>query len=356
MEKTEPENSELEALRSELQEEKREFAVPGSKKSKLAVATRALRHRNFQLFFSGQLISLVGTWMDTVAESWLVYRLTGSPLLLGTVAFCNQIPVFLCAPIGGIVADRYNRHRIIIATQALSMVVAFILAVLTLTHRVQVWQIMVLAAAGGVVNAFDIPARQAFLIEMVGREDLLNAIALNSSMFNGARIIGPAVAGIVVAAVGEGWCFMANSLSYIAVITGLLLMKLPARVERMRETSPLEEIVNGFKFVKNAAPIRDHSADARPGQPGRNALRRADAGVRGADPAWRCQGARNPDGGDRRRRAARGGESRGACRGERAGQADCILRRRLWHGAHRLFVLPRRSGFRRCCSSRSDSA
>ena len=256
MEKTEPANSELEALRSELQEEKREFAVPGSKKSKLAVATRALRHRNFQLFFSGQLISLVGTWMDTVAESWLVYRLTGSALLLGTVAFCNQIPVFLFASIGGIVADRYNRHRIIIATQALSMVVAFILAVLTLTHRVQVWHIMVLAVAGGIINAFDIPARQSFLIEMVGREDLLNAIALNSSMFNGARIIGPAVAGIVVAAVGEGWCFMANSLSYIAVITGLVLMKLPPREKRERETSPLEEIIDGFKFVKNATPIR----------------------------------------------------------------------------------------------------
>jgi MFS family permease len=256
MAKTEPANSELEALQSELQEEKREFAVPGSRKSKFAVATRALRHHNFQLFFAGQLISLVGTWMDTVAESWLVYRLTGSALLLGTVAFCNQIPVFLCAPIGGIVADRYNRHRIIIATQTLSMVVAFVLAVLTLTHRVQVWQIMALAAAGGVVNAFDIPARQAFLIDMVGREDLLNAIALNSSMFNGARIVGPAVAGIVVAAVGEGWCFMANSASYIAVITGLLMMKLPRRQFQERETSPFEDIVNGFKFVKNTAPIR----------------------------------------------------------------------------------------------------
>jgi MFS family permease len=219
-------DSELEAVRSELREEAREFAAPGSQRSKLAVATRALRHRNFQLFFSGQLISLVGTWMDTVAESWLVYRLTGSALLLGTVAFCSQIPVFLCAPIGGIVADRHNRRRIIIATQVGSMIVAFLLAVLTLTHRVQVWHVMVLAAAGGIINSFDIPARQAFLIDMVGREDLLNAIALNSSMFNGARIIGPAIAGIVVAAVGEGWCFMANSLSYIAVITGLLLMKL----------------------------------------------------------------------------------------------------------------------------------
>ncbi len=256
MAKTETADSDADALRSELLEEKRELVAPASKKSKLAVATRALRHRNFQLFFSGQLISLIGTWMDTVAESWLVYRLTGSALLLGTVAFCSQIPVFLCAPIGGIVADRHNRHRIIIATQALSMVVAFVLAVLTLTHRVQVWQIMVLAACGGVINAFDIPARQAFLIDMVGREDLLNAIALNSSMFNGARIIGPAVAGVVVAAVGEGWCFMANSVSYIAVITGLLLMKLAPRQERERETSPLEDIVNGFTFVKNTAPIR----------------------------------------------------------------------------------------------------
>ncbi len=221
--------SEAEAIRAELQEEKIEFAAPASRRSKLAVAVRALRHRNFQLFFSGQLISLIGTWMDTVAESWLVYRLTGSALKLGTVAFCSQIPVFLFAPIGGIVADRLNRHKIIIATQATSMVLAFILAVLTLTHRVQVWHVMVLAALLGVVNAFDIPARQAFLIDMVGREDLLNAIALNSSMFNGARIIGPAVAGVVVAAVGEGWCFMANSLSYIAVITGLLMMKLEKR-------------------------------------------------------------------------------------------------------------------------------
>ena len=256
MPKSESVDSEFSALRSELQEEARELAVPGSKRSKLAVATRALRHRNFQLFFAGQLISLIGTWMDTVAESWLVYRLTGSSLLLGTVAFCSQIPVFLVAPVGGIVADRYNRHRIIIATQSLSMVVAFILGALTLSHRVQVWQIMVLAACGGVINAFDIPARQAFLIEMVGREDLLNAIALNSSMFNGARIIGPAIAGIVVAAVGEGWCFMANSASYIAVITGLLLMKLAPRQERGRHTSPTEDIINGFNFVKNTAPVR----------------------------------------------------------------------------------------------------
>ncbi len=185
---------------------------------------RALRHRNFQLFFSGQLISLVGTWMDNIAEAWLVYRLTGSSLLLGTVAFAGQIPVFLLAPIGGMVADRWNRHRVVIATQAISMVLAGILAFLTLTHRVTVWEVMVLAALMGAVNAFDIPARQAFLVDMVGREDLMNAIALNSSMFNGARMIGPSIAGILVASIGEGWCFAANSISYIAVIAGLLLM------------------------------------------------------------------------------------------------------------------------------------
>lgn len=217
---------------------------------------RALRHRNFQLFFSGQLISLIGTWMDNIAEAWLVYRLTGSSLLLGTVAFAGQIPVFLLAPIGGMVADRWNRQRVVIATQASSMVLAGILAVLTLTGRVKVWEVVVLAALMGAVNAFDIPARQAFLVDMVGREDLMNAIALNSSMFNGARVIGPSIAGILVASIGEGWCFAANSISYIAVIVGLLLMHVNrAPVETLR-VSPFEHIVEGFRFVWNTGPIR----------------------------------------------------------------------------------------------------
>ncbi|PYX96393.1 MAG: MFS transporter, partial [Acidobacteria bacterium] len=155
--------------------------------SRWQIAMRALRHRNFQLFFSGQLISLIGTWMQTVAQSWLVYRLTGSSLKLGLVGFASQIPVFIMAPVGGTAADRFNRHRVIIATQAISMVLALILAGLTLSHEVQVPHILILAALLGLVNAFDIPARQAFLVEMVGREDLMNAIALNSSMFNGAR-------------------------------------------------------------------------------------------------------------------------------------------------------------------------
>src|SRR5271154_3057883 len=164
-------------------------AASGSaNRSRFQDMIRSLKHRNFQLFFSGQLISLVGTWMDTVAEAWLVYRLTGSSLLLGTGTFAGPIPVFFLAPLSGMVADRFNRRKIVIATQASSMVIAFILAILTLTKHVTVMQVIVLAALMGVVNAFDIPARQSFLVEMVGREDMMNAIALNSSMFNGARI------------------------------------------------------------------------------------------------------------------------------------------------------------------------
>lgn len=222
----------------------------------LRTTLRALRHRNFQLFFGGQLISLVGTWMQNIAQDWLVYRLTGSSLLLGTVAFVSQIPIFLLAPVAGIVADRYNRHRIVIATQTASMMLALTLATLTLTGRIRIWEIMVLASLLGVVNAFDIPARQAFLIEMVGREDLLNAIALNSSMFNSARIIGPAIAGIVVASVGEGWCFFANGISYIAVITGLLMMRLNKRTELQRHGSALENMIEGFRFARHTGPVR----------------------------------------------------------------------------------------------------
>lgn len=218
-------------------------------------AGRALRHRNFQLFFSGQLISLIGTWMQTVAQSWLVYKLTGSGLLLGSVGFASQIPVFLVAPIGGITADRMNRQRVVIATQTASMILAFILAALTLTHRITVPEIFVLAALLGVVNAFDIPGRQSFLVDMVGREDLMNAIALNSSMFNAARVIGPAVAGVLVARLGEGWCFFVNGVSYIAVIIGLLLMNVKSP-PRALGSSPFEHVKEGFRFVNDAAPIR----------------------------------------------------------------------------------------------------
>ena len=226
-----------------------------STRPKLATALRALRHRNFQLFFGGQLISLIGTWMQSVAQAWLVYRLTKSALLLGTVGFASQIPVFLVAPLGGITADRVNRQRLVIATQISSMVLAGILAWLTLSGRVQVWHIFALASLLGVVNAFDIPGRQSFLVDMVGKEDLMNAIALNSSMFNGARVIGPAIAGILVARIGEGWCFAANSISYVAVIVGLWLMHVHS-APRASKHSPIEDIIEGFRWVNHTRVIR----------------------------------------------------------------------------------------------------
>lgn len=225
-------------------------------RSRFRDMVRSLKHRNFQLFFSGQMISLVGTWMDNIAEAWLVYRLTGSSLLLGTVAFAGQIPIFLLGPIGGLVADRFDRRSIIVATQTSSMILAFILAFLTLTKRVTVWEVILLASLMGVVNAFDVPARQSFLVEMVGREDLMNAIALNSSMFNSARVIGPSVAGILVASIGEGWCFFANAVSYIAVIAGLMMMRVQRSSIEEHDASPLEHIMEGFRFVRNTAPIR----------------------------------------------------------------------------------------------------
>ncbi|MGD0569284.1 MAG: MFS transporter [Candidatus Sulfotelmatobacter sp.] len=231
--------------------------VASGRGSRWQAGMRALRHRNFQLFFSGQLISLIGTWMQSVAQSWLVYRLTHSALLLGSVGFASQIPVFLFAPLGGITADRVNRRHVVIATQVGAMVLALILAVLTLSHVVdhRVWLIFVLAALLGVVNAFDIPGRQSFLVEMVGKEDLMNAIALNSSMFNGARVIGPAIAGILLVKIGEGWCFFANGVSYIAVIIGLLMMRVQSPV-RALIASPLEHMMEGFRFVNQTAPIR----------------------------------------------------------------------------------------------------
>lgn len=217
---------------------------------------RSLAHRNYRLFFSGQLVSLIGTWMQNVAQSWLVYRLTGSSLLLGFVGFAGQIPVFLLAPVGGSVADVTNRHRIIVATQTAAMLLAFALAGLTLTGSVRVWHVFVLASLLGLVNAFDIPARQAFLVDMVGKPDLLNAIALNSSMVNGARIVGPAVAGVLVGTVGEGWCFFCNGVSYVAVIAGLLAMRLAPVPRAAREGSALAHVAEGFRYAAHTGPIR----------------------------------------------------------------------------------------------------
>jgi MFS family permease len=229
--------------------------APGETKSRVPAMFRALRSRNYRLFFSGQMISLVGTWMQSVAQAWLVYRLTGSSLLLGLVGFAGQIPVFLLASIGGMVADRTSRYRIIIATQTSAMLLAFVLSALTLLGHIKVWEIMVVASSLGLVNAFDIPARQSFVVEMVGQQDLINAIALNSAMVNGARILGPAVAGVTVAAIGEGWCFFANGVSYIAVLVGLLLMTVTPRV-RGSVRSGFESLVEGFHWVVRTGPIR----------------------------------------------------------------------------------------------------
>ena len=221
----------------------------------LSVTLRALQYRNFRLFFAGQLISLIGTWMQNVAQAWLVYRLTGSPVLLGAAGFASQIPVFLLAPVGGVVADRYSRHRLVIATQTASMLLAFALAALTLSGAVRVWHIFALSALLGVVNSFDIPARQAFIVGLVAKADLMNAIALNSSMFNASRVVGPAIAGILVAGIGEGWCFFANGASYIAVIAGLLLMRVARHEPAAQQGSPLSRMAEGFRFVMEHPPV-----------------------------------------------------------------------------------------------------
>ncbi len=216
---------------------------------------RALRHRNFRLFISGQIISLVGTWMQNVAQSWLVYRLTHSELLLGTTWFCSQIAVFALGPLGGLAADRFSRHKLVILTQSLSMLQAFILAALTLSGRVQVWHVLVLAGFLGTINAFDMPGRQALVIHMTSRDDLINAISLNSAIFNAARVVGPGIAGLVVAAVGEGVCFFLNGVSFLAVIGCLLAMRLP-RFERKTVDSPWSHLVDGFRYAGRHEAVR----------------------------------------------------------------------------------------------------
>ena len=223
---------------------------------KLPTALRAFRHRNYRLFFSGQLISLIGTWMQMIAEAWLVYRLTGSATLLGFAGFAARIPVFLFASVGGSLADKFDRRTILVFTQITAMILAFILAGLTLTNTIQIWHIFVLAALLGFVNAVDMPTRQAFVVDMVAREDMAGTIAMNSSMVNGARIIGPAVAGVLVASVGEGWCFFINAVSYIGVITGLLMMRMEARVAVPSHDSAFSSIIEGFRYVWRTGPIR----------------------------------------------------------------------------------------------------
>jgi MFS family permease len=217
---------------------------------------RSLQHRNFQLFFAGQLVSLIGTWMQSTAQLWLVYRLTKSAALLGVFGFANQLPILLLAWLGGYVGDRYNRHRAVILTQAAAMILAFLLAALTLGGVIRVWEVIGIAFLVGVVNAFDVPIRQAFLVQMVGKEDLPNAIALNSSIFNGARVIGPAIAGFAIAWVGEGWCFFLNGVSFLAVIGALLAMRLARAAHPVQEGSALKKLADGFRFAMKDVPIR----------------------------------------------------------------------------------------------------
>ncbi|MCJ7728053.1 MAG: MFS transporter [Actinobacteria bacterium] len=217
----------------------------------------SLRYRNYRLFFAGQSISLVGTWMQMVAIGWLVYHLTNSALLLGLVGFFSQIPSFVLTPFTGVFVDRWNRHRILVITQTLSMIQAFVLAFLTLTGTINILSIILLSLSLGLINAFDMPARQAFIIEMVEKkEDLPNAIALNSSLVNVARFIGPAVAGLLVAAVGEGLCFLINGISYVAVIIALLAMKINKITKRVNINNIPKEIKEGFKYSFGFAPIR----------------------------------------------------------------------------------------------------
>jgi MFS family permease len=209
----------------------------------------AMRHRNFQLYFGGQLVSNIGTWMQIIAQGWVVYQIGHSELILGLVAFASAVPVLVISPWGGVVVDRVSRRKLLVLTQSGAMLLAFILAALMFMDAVQEWHVVVLAALLGVVNAFDAPARQAFVPEMVGKEDLPNAIALNSMMFNSARVIGPAVAGLVLAAVGAAWCFTLNGISFFAVIVGLLLMKLPAREKIQHVNSPWQQLKSGLKYT-----------------------------------------------------------------------------------------------------------
>jgi len=234
------------------------FDVTSKRGAPVRHLLRALRSRNYRLFVVGQSVSLVGTWMQQVAMSWLVYRLTGSALLLGVVGFTSQIPTLFLSPVAGVLADRWDRRRLLLATQALAMLQALLLAVAVLTGSVHVWQIVLLSFVLGVVNAFDIPIRQSFVVEMVDhREDLGNAIALNSSMVNAARLIGPSIAGILVASVGEGVCFVVNAVSYLAVIMALWAMRIPPGPHKgLPRRHILHELREGFHYTFGSGPIR----------------------------------------------------------------------------------------------------
>ena len=223
----------------------------------LAFAVRALRSRNYRLFFAGQSVSLIGTWMTRIATSWLVYRLTNSAALLGIVGFASTIPSFVFGPIAGVLVDRWDRHRTLTLTQVLSMIQSFALAALALTGVIKIWEIIALALFQGLIGAFDMPVRQSFVIQMVGhRDDLGNAIALNGTMVNSASLVGPAIAGAVIAAVGEGYCFLIDGISYIAVVISLLAMRITVPQVRRPLRKVTIELHEGWRYVRESLPIR----------------------------------------------------------------------------------------------------
>jgi MFS family permease len=229
---------------------------PGTNNSRLKFALRALRHRNYRLFFAGQSLSMVGNWITQVATSWLVYRLTNSPFLLGLVGFSGQIPALVLTPFAGVWVDRWNRHRVLKVTQFLSMLESFALAALALTNHINIWHIVGLTMFQGVVNAIDMPARQTFVVEMIeDRTDLPSAIALNSTMVNGARLVGPSIAGIIIAVAGEGYCFLIDGFSYLAVIASLFLMRMPSSPRQVRQ-DVLSGLKEGWSYITGSVPLR----------------------------------------------------------------------------------------------------
>ena len=234
-----------------------EHRGPSGESQGLGHAWRALKHRNFRLFFGGQTISLIGTWMTRVATSWLVYRLTGSALLLGTVSFAGQIPTFLFAPFAGVWVDRLDRRQVLIWTQVLSMAQSLALAGLTLSHHITIHWVLILSSMQGIINAFDMPGRQAFMVQMVeDRRDLSNAIAINSSMVNMARLVGPSLAGMLIAVTSEGWCFLIDGISYLAVIASLLTMDIPIAQGKRKVTSTFTDMMVGWTYVSEFLPVR----------------------------------------------------------------------------------------------------
>ena len=226
--------------------------------NRLAFALRALKYRNYRLFFGGQIVSLVGNWMTSIATSWLVYRLTGSAWMLGVIGFAGQIPTFLLAPFAGIMVDRVNKHRLLVITQTLAMAQSFALAAMTLSGHATIGGLILLNVVDGIITAFDMPLRQSFVIEMIEKkEDLGNAIALNSSMVNAARLIGPSLGGVIIALAGEGWCFFLDGASFLAVIFALLAMKVRAAAPRPRHPGgPVAEMREGWDYISASIPIR----------------------------------------------------------------------------------------------------